>query len=573
MQNTLLDILILGLLVLLFGSIYRTQRTLRLRYWIAGWLFILAHFALLLPNPVSDLWSSLYGALGIAALLLGGLCFLLASSRVCVSSGPRFQVQALLAIPVVLFGFIAVFGVAHAILPALFVLLQYALLSFVFQCWRQNRTIIVYSILCAACATVWAGHDLFTGQEMPGVYAVLTQVYLMNAIVYWHAFRRSSIGVLTAAAGLVAWGAVFPIAISLATYFPNLQLSSELWNLPKYFVEFGMILTLLEDEIIETARQREEYRVLFDGNPHPMWIFDKDTLRFLKVNAAAIAHYGYSQQEFLSMSLRDIRPPEEVPRLEHRLRDAGNNTLHTGPWTHFRKDGSTIQVEVDSHLIQFEGKQARFSLVEDVTERQQLHDRLVYQAHHDILTGLPNRLLLKDRMEQLLASSERLGQQAAILCLDLDRFKLVNDTYGHHVGDVCLQEIASLLRDKLRSTDTIARSGGEEFIVLLGQLKSSVDAGAVAQMLLDSFRQALMIEGHTIILSASIGIAMYPNDGTKARHLWRLADSAMYRAKHAGGNRFVFVGSNIYEKDPEKAGLEMSTVLDDSAIEDLMPGA
>jgi diguanylate cyclase (GGDEF)-like protein/PAS domain S-box-containing protein len=408
---------------------------------------------------------------------------------------------------------------------------------------------------------------------MPGVYAVLTQVYLMNAIVYWHAFRRSSIGVLTAAGGLVAWGAVFPIAIWLATYFPNLQVSPELWNLPKYFVEFGMILTLLEDEIIETTRQREEYRVLFDGNPHPMWIFDKDTLRFLKVNAAAITHYGYSQQEFLSMSLRDIRPPEEVPRLEHRLKDAGNNTLHTGPWTHFRKDGSTIQVEVDSHLIQFEGKSARFSLVEDVTERQQLHDRLVYQAHHDILTGLPNRLLLKDRMEQLLASAERLGQQAAILCLDLDRFKQVNDTYGHHVGDVCLQEIASLLRDKLRSTDTIARSGGEEFIVLLGQLKSSVDAGAVAQMLLDSFRQPLMVEGHTITLSASMGIAMYPNDGTKARHLWRLADSAMYRAKHAGGNRFVFVGSNIYERDPEKAGLEMSTVLDDSAIEDLMPGA
>lgn len=175
-------------------------------------------------------------------------------------------------------------------------------------------------------------------------------------------------------------------------------------------------------------------------------------------------------------------------------------------------------------------------------------------------------------MEQLLASSERLGQQAAILCLDLDRFKQVNDTYGHHVGDVCLQEIAGLLRDKLRSTDTIARSGGEEFIVLLGQLKSSVDAGAVAQMLLDSFRQCLMIESHTITLSASIGIAMYPNDGTKARHLWRLADSAMYRAKHAGGNRFVFVGSNIYDKNPEKAGVEMSTVLDDSAVEDLMPG-
>jgi len=569
MQSTLLDILILGLLVLLFGSIYRTRRTLRLRYWIAGWLFILAHFALMLPNPVSDFWSNIVGASGVAALLLGGVCFLLASSTMYNPCAPKAWLQVALAVPAVLFVFVVVFGVADAgLLSVLFLLMEGSVLFYVFHCWGQKRSLVLASILCAAAATIWAGHDIFTHREFPGLNPALMQIYLLNAIVYWFGFRRKSVGVLVAVGGLIAWGAVFPISVALAAYLPNLHLSPELWNLPKYFVEFGMILTLLEDEVIQTARQREEYRVLFDGNPHPMWIFDQRTLEFLKVNAAAITHYGYSEEEFLSKSLRDIRPPEDVPRLEHRLKDAGENTLYSGPWTHIRKDGSKIQVEEASHGIAFEGRHARFSLVQDITERQQLYERLVYQAHHDILTGLPNRLLLKDRMEQMLAAAERLGQQAAILCMDLDRFKHINDTYGHHAGDVCLQQVASTLRERLRMTDTMARSGGEEFIVLLGQLKTPSDAGRVAQVLLDSFRQSLMIEGHTINLTASIGIAIYPADGTAAQDLWRLADSAMYRAKHAGGNQFIFASEDYPSPEFGAMELEMDKMLRNTALGD-----
>src|ERR1700739_292428 len=404
MQGTLLDILILGLLVLIFGSIYRTRRTVRLRYWIAGWIFILAHFVLLLPNPPAGFWLNLDGALCISALMLGGVCFLLASSKTGMAPGPQVGLQTLLSFPPVLFTFLIAFGVSNtALLAASFLFFQLTLLFFIFHCWRSRPGVVLATMLCVVAALAWAGGDMMKHHEAPGVNAALMQIYLLNALIYWYGFRRWSMGVVTATVGLVAWGMVFPTATAIMAFLPAVHVARELWNLPKYFVEFGMILTLLEDEVIETARQREEYRVLFDGNPHPMWIFDQETLAFLKVNAAAIAHYGYTQQEFLAMSLRDIRPPEDIPRLEHRLEDAGDNTLHTGPWTHYRKDGSTIQVEVDSHLIQFEGRTARFSLVEDVTERQQLHERLVYQAHHDILTGLPNRLLLKDRMEQFLA--------------------------------------------------------------------------------------------------------------------------------------------------------------------------
>ena len=542
MQSTLLDSLILGLLVLLFGSIYRTRHTLRLKYWIAGWVFILVHFALLLPNPTSDLWTKTDASLYIAALIIGGVCFLLASSSAELSAGPRFGMQVALTLPPVVYTFLALFaGTDTTALAAVFVLMQAALIFYIVRCWRSKLFVVIASAIVILAISAWAGLDIAHHREIPGLNAILAQIYLLNAIVYWYGFRRWSMGVITATVGLVAWASVFPLSVAIQAYLPHLHVASEVWNLPKYFVEFGMILTLLEDEVAETARQREEYRVLFDGNPHPMWIFDQETLDFLKVNAAAVAHYGYSEAEFLTKNLRDIRPPGDVSRLEHRLKDAGKGALYSGPWTHIRKDGSQIQVEVASHGIIFNGRSARFSLVQDITERQQLYERLVYQAHHDTLTGLPNRLLLKDRMEQMLAAAERLGQQSAVLCMDLDRFKHINDTYGHHVGDICLKRVATALRDRLRMTDTMARSGGEEFIVLLGQLKSSADAAHVASVLLDSFREPFVIDGHTITLTASIGIAMYPTDGTAAQVLWRLADSAMYQAKRNGGDRYVFV--------------------------------
>jgi len=573
MQNTLLDILILGLLVLLFGSIYWTKRTPRLRDWIVGWICILAHFALSLPNPASSLLSNLYGALGITALLLGGLFFLLASSTACREAGPDVVMKALLVAPATIFVFAAGAGFSNMpLLLLFFVGFEAGILRFAFSCWKQARLVIVVSVLSAAGAVVWAGHDILTHQQIPGIYAALTQVYLINAVLYWYDFRRASMGVVTAVVGLVAWAAVFPTAVSLAIFLPHLNLSPELWNVPKYFVEFGMILTLLEGEVIAMAHQGEEYRILFKGNPHPMWIFDQETFRFLKVNDAAITQYGYSQEEFLTRSLLDIRPAEDAPKLEHRLKEAGDETLHSGPWTHIRKDGSTLQVDVASHGIMFAGRPARFSLVQDVTESQQLHERLVYQAHHDILTGLPNRLLLKDRMEQTLAAAERLDQQAAIVCMDLDRFKQINDTYGHHIGDVCLQQLSACLKEKLRTTDTVARSGGEEFTVLLGQLKSPMDAGRVAQILVDSFRQSLMIEGHTINLTASIGIAMYPADGLEAHNLWRLADSAMYRAKRAGGNRYLFAASKNFTLEPDDGGPESNRVFEDTSFQNSMQG-
>ena len=570
MQNAFLDILILGLLVLVFGSIYRTRPSPRLRYWIIGWICILLHFALLLANPVRDLWASLDVALILSTLVLGGVSFLLAAVRAKLGLSRGLRIIALLSGPALVYAFLTAFGAQNQLLLTGVMLVQAgATLVAAQKLWRRHRVVVRISTGFVAICGLWAIYEIFYGDPQAGIYPVLTQIYAINALLYWQDFRRRSMGVATAIGGLIAWACVFPCALAITAFFPHLHPPSEVWNLPKYFVEFGMILTLMEDEIIVTSLQREEYRLLFDNNPHPMWIFDEHTLQFLKVNEAAIAHYGYAAEDFARMTLHSLRPVDEQLRFEHRLKDLTEVSVRSGPWTHIKQDGMRIKVEIASHGIQFDGHQARFALVQDVTERQQLHERLVHQANHDILTGLPNRLLLKDRMERTLTTAARNGEKAAVMCLDLDRFKQINDRYGHHIGDLCLKHLADLLRLRLRAADTVARSGGEEFSVLLGGLASADDAAGVAQILIESIRQPFEVEGYNLELSASLGIAIYPDDGAEAQSLWRAADVAMYRAKNSGGNQFVFVSNEISASASEMNEIEahMRSALKDGGFE------
>jgi diguanylate cyclase (GGDEF)-like protein len=164
----------------------------------------------------------------------------------------------------------------------------------------------------------------------------------------------------------------------------------------------------------------------------------------------------------------------------------------------------------------------------------------VHQASHDPLTGLPNRLLLGDRMKAAVASASRYGAKAAVLCLDLDRFKQINDTFGHEIGDACLKEVAARLRQRLRTVDTAARIGGEEFLVILDEIHSAGDAERVAEDLLHALTAPpLSLRcGAPVELTASIGVAIYPDDGVELAELWRISDAAMYQAKKAGGNRY-----------------------------------
>jgi diguanylate cyclase (GGDEF)-like protein/PAS domain S-box-containing protein len=568
MQNILLDILIIGLLVILFGSIYRRQATVRVRFWLLGWFFILIHFGLLLYTPAETWGANLMVAAAEGGLLLCGAAFALSSTLVW-EEGWRFAAPALLlSIPPVMYvTVVTLWNGPQWLLVGLGVAVQlsYGAVVYRFGKSRQGtggaRALVARrwgAAILGACSA-WLGFLLVKGPAGNSIYPVLSEIFLLNALLYWEDFRRSTAGVLVGTFGLAAWGAVFPVALLMATLFPKVQVIGEMWNVPKYFVAFGMILTLLEEQKRQADARSQEYRVLFENNPHPMWIFDTETLQFLAVNDAAVARYGYTEKEFRGMTLRDIRPVDEVGAVEEVIANMPENepVIVSGPWTHILRDGRRIQVEVSAHTISFEGKRARFSLVQDVTERQQLHHRLLHQAHHDMLTGLPNRLLLLDRMEQALASAARRGKKAAVMCMDLDRFKQINDTYGHSVGDLCLKHVAERLKSRLRAEDTVARSGGEEFTVIVGDLASADDATRIVDDLLAALRKPLVADQYPIDLTASFGIAMYPDHGTDAAELWRNADAAMYRVKRSGGNDFVLVSQEISQSTTEANELEL----------------
>ena len=182
----------------------------------------------------------------------------------------------------------------------------------------------------------------------------------------------------------------------------------------------------------------------------------------------------------------------------------------------------------------------------DITERKAAEERMRHLAHYDVLTGLPNRTLFSDRLQQSIAKARRDKTRLALMFIDLDMFKPVNDLYGHHVGDLLLKEVAGRLRECLRrESDTVVRMGGDEFVVILPEIESAQDAITVAEMILLAINQAFEIAGHTLHISSSIGIACYPEHGRDEKHLLKQADDAMYRAKEGGRNRMVLAEESL----------------------------
>ncbi len=207
-----------------------------------------------------------------------------------------------------------------------------------------------------------------------------------------------------------------------------------------------------------------------------------------------------------------------------------------------RKDGDTyLEWLTVSTVRNDEGKVTHYvGVFSDITRLKESQEKLDYLAHHDPLTGLPNRLLFQDRLLHAIGRATRVNQQLAVMFIDLDRFKNVNDTLGHHVGDELLKQVATALGQRLREGDTLARLGGDEFIVLLENVDGSYGAGQVAAKMMALFEQPFMVANHELFITGSIGISLFPGDGQDPNHLVRNADVAMYQAKSRGRNGYQF---------------------------------
>ena len=313
MKNEVLDILILGLLVVLFASIYRKRASARLRCWVIGWILVLVHFAALLVSPASAPGQAVDDCLSVSALLLSGLCFLFSASVIFGSPFASALVAFGIGVPALFYTNYLIFGGAHQ--WPLYTAAVLGATAGVVMAWRlcrgRSRVWAVVTLAFSA-GGLWTLFSIAQHQPDRGILALLSEIFLTFAALYWFDFRRKSTGVLTAILGLVAWAAVFPVGLICDFFFHAGQIPPELWNVPKYFVAFGMIMTLLEDEFLAVGRATEHYRLLFASNPHPMWVHDPETLRILEVNDAAVDHYGYSREEFIRMTVSDLRPTEDV---------------------------------------------------------------------------------------------------------------------------------------------------------------------------------------------------------------------------------------------------------------------
>ena len=412
------------------------------------------------------------------------------------------------------------------------------------------------------------------------------------------------------------------------------------------------------------------YRTLFELNPLPMWTYDFQTLKFTGVNDAAVAHYGWSRDEFLSMKITDIRPVEDV---DHLIAYVKNLSDKRGPrlFRHRDKSGRVFDVEISSFDFETGGRRARMVIAQDVTERRRNEERyrllvernlagvyrttidgkildcndafarmfgyttrdemlaqpaqslyyeeedrtrlvntmreqksvsnlemrmrradeapiwvienatlmddgvlegtiiditdrkvaqqqVEYQAYHDALTGLPNRGLFRDRISMALAHARRTKRGAAVLFLDIDQFKLVNDTLGHTIGDRLLQVIAARLIGCVRGEDTVARMGGDEFTMLIAEVGDRRASSVVAQKVLEAVREPIVVDEHELFVTTSVGVAVFPEDGDDAETLLKNADRAMYRAKDAGRNNYQYATPSAFDAAEGRLALERS---------------
>ncbi|MDB5761366.1 MAG: diguanylate cyclase [Herminiimonas sp.] len=317
------------------------------------------------------------------------------------------------------------------------------------------------------------------------------------------------------------------------------------------------------------------YRYLVDSSPDIIYTLNTEG-RFTFVNDRAHQLLGFKRDELIGQHYSVLVHEEDLERAhyvfnERRVGDRAsrNVELRLKSLNFYDKErtfeNTLMTISFNSmgmySLDQGEKKKEFFGtygVARDVTDRKRAEELISYQAYHDILTDLPNRTLFRDRLDLALIQAKRYKTELAVMFVDLDRFKLVNDTLGHIKGDELLQQVAGRLKSSLRRGDTLARLGGDEFTLLLPELRDRQDAGMIADKFLECLHQPFYLDGHEVHVSASIGIAVYPVDGDTIEDLIRHADIAMYQVKAVGKNGHAFYDNSMLDASCQMIALEHS---------------
>lgn len=405
--HVLPSLVALAILVVVFRAILRQGAAERLQLWLTAWILVLIHFVAAFVDVGQGLWARAATAVSLSALELASISFLISMSPRAINRRRQLLLGAIVGLPALFYTTAVVWELTARGFYYGVVMVALATSSALAWKWYRNTSSYLFGLLFGSVAfsavLIWM---VARNHADLGINVILAGLNFVVAILYWRHFQRSTAGVLTTVFGFIAWGAVFPVSMFLQLYSPTTVIESEAWNIPKYFVAVGMILTLLEDQIHKNE----------------------------------------------------------------------------------------------------------------------------YLAYHDALTGLPNRRLLEDRLEQALAHAARGGRKVAVSLIDLDRFKEVNDTFGHRIGDLALQQVVLRLSSRMRAADTLARSGGDEFTVI-SDVSDEHGADIMVSGLESALAVPLRVEGHLIQTGMSIGVALYPDHGRTPDELRAAADQAMYLAK------------------------------------------
>jgi diguanylate cyclase (GGDEF)-like protein/PAS domain S-box-containing protein len=316
--------------------------------------------------------------------------------------------------------------------------------------------------------------------------------------------------------------------------------------------EDGGVIGLRVD-ITELKQREASFRLMFDSNPVPMIVCALDE-HILGANDAALEHYGYSRDEFEKLTIRSLQAFESEPPWAGE-RSSDEQAART--WKHVRADGSLIDLAIYSRQLVYGDQPAVLLALVDMTSRKRAEARLAFMAQHDGLTGLPNRSLLRQHMDEILQHTRRIAEQVAVLVLGIDNFKAINDTLGHGIGDKLLRSVGKRLRSTLREEDMLARLNSDEFAVVQSGLTRPEDAVLLSRRLLEAVGEPYLIDGHSIVIGASIGIAMAPGDGDDSETLLKNADMALSRAKNDSRGTFSFFEAGMDARAQSRRRIEI----------------
>jgi len=309
----------------------------------------------------------------------------------------------------------------------------------------------------------------------------------------------------------------------------------------------------------QLASNEERYRRLHESMVDAYARTDLDG-RLVEWNRAYEQMLGYSAEELRSKTYQDITPQRwhdmEAHILSAEVMTKGHSQVYEKEY--FRSDGTVFPVELRVFLLRDDNANplGMWAIVRDITERKLVEAQIHHIAHHDALTGLPNRVALNLHLDQAIAEAHRGEGGIAVMLIDLDRFKSINDNLGHMVGDWLLIEVASRLREGVRESDIVARLGGDEFIIVVTDITDTAAIEAVAQKIQSALSAPYRVEGHELHTTPSIGISLYPKDGQSAEALIRHADAAMYQAKSQGRDNWQFYSERISAVAAERLKIE-----------------